>query len=121
MLDPSAVRAKIAAVPHWFHIIEVAPGVFTPGAYDCRVLFNMLDLPRDLSGRRVLDVGARDGYYSFELEKRGADVLAVDYIPANETGFATLKEIFGSKVNYLHANLLDLRPEQGRGRRPARV
>ena len=29
---------------------------------------------------RVLDIGARDGFFSFELERRGADVVAIDYI-----------------------------------------
>lgn len=37
-----------------------------------------LELSDDLSGKRVLDIGAWDGFYSFECEKRGAKVLAID-------------------------------------------
>jgi len=35
-------------------------------------------LPADLTGRRALDIGCNAGFYSFELARRGADVLAVD-------------------------------------------
>jgi tRNA (mo5U34)-methyltransferase len=35
-------------------------------------------LPADLSGARALDIGCNAGFYSFELARRGADVLAVD-------------------------------------------
>jgi len=36
-------------------------------------------MPADLTGKTVLDVGARDGYFSFEAERRGASrVLAID-------------------------------------------
>jgi hypothetical protein len=35
-------------------------------------------LPADLTGRRALDVGSFDGFSAFELERRGADVVAID-------------------------------------------
>jgi tRNA (mo5U34)-methyltransferase len=35
-------------------------------------------LPEDLRGARALDIGCNAGFYSFELARRGADVLAVD-------------------------------------------
>ena len=35
-------------------------------------------LPLDLNGARALDLGCNAGFYSFELARRGADVLAVD-------------------------------------------
>jgi tRNA (mo5U34)-methyltransferase len=35
-------------------------------------------LPADLRGARALDIGCNAGFYSFELARRGADVLAVD-------------------------------------------
>lgn len=39
---------------------------------------NTLALLPDVSGRRVLDAGCGSGYYSAELVKRGATVVAVD-------------------------------------------
>jgi tRNA (mo5U34)-methyltransferase len=38
-------------------------------------------LPEDLSGRRALDIGCNAGFYSFELARRGAEVLAIDLDP----------------------------------------
>ncbi|MDQ3849640.1 MAG: TIGR04290 family methyltransferase [Actinomycetota bacterium] len=35
-------------------------------------------LPDDLAGARALDVGCNAGFYSFELARRGADVVAID-------------------------------------------
>ncbi len=35
-------------------------------------------IPEDLHGARVLDIGTWDGWFSFEMEPRGAEVLAVD-------------------------------------------
>jgi len=35
-------------------------------------------IPQDLHGWRVLDVGCNAGFYSFELARRGASVLAID-------------------------------------------
>jgi tRNA (mo5U34)-methyltransferase len=35
-------------------------------------------LPADLSGARALDIGCNAGFYSFELARRGAEVLALD-------------------------------------------
>jgi hypothetical protein len=37
----------------------------------------------------VLDTGARDGFFSFECERRGvAEVLPIDYVPAEFTGLS---------------------------------
>jgi len=35
-------------------------------------------VPEDLHGARALDIGCNAGFYTFELARRGADVLAVD-------------------------------------------
>jgi tRNA (mo5U34)-methyltransferase len=71
-----------------------------------------LDLPDDLSGKRVLDIGARDGFFSFECERRGADeVIAIDYLDPSETGFPIARELVGSKVEMQQCNVYDLTPE----------
>jgi tRNA (mo5U34)-methyltransferase len=36
-------------------------------------------IPEDLDGSRALDIGCNAGFYSIELAKRGADVLAIDH------------------------------------------
>jgi tRNA (mo5U34)-methyltransferase len=105
-------RAMIAAYPRWYHRIEVRPGIITPGVNDSPHNLQMLQLPADCSGMRVLDIGARDGFFSFELERRGADVLAVDYMPAERTGFPIAAQLLGSRVVFRQANIYHLTPEE---------
>ncbi|MEO8036144.1 MAG: methyltransferase domain-containing protein [Acidobacteriota bacterium] len=105
------VRARIAAVPHWYHPIEVRPGIVTPGANEARSVLEMLDLPADCRGMRALDLGTRDGYFAFELERRGAEVVAVDYMAMTDSGFSVAAELLGSRVTYFQRNLYELTPE----------
>jgi len=102
------VRARIAAVPHWYHPIEVRPGVITPGTNDARTVLETLGLPADCRGMRALDLGTRDGFFAFELERRGAEVVAVDYVAMTDSGFAAAAELLGSRVTYLQRNLYEL-------------
>jgi SAM-dependent methyltransferase len=103
-------RELIAAYPRWYHRIEVRPGIVTPGTHDSPLQLRMLDLPGDCRGLRALDLGARDGFFSFELERRGAEVLAVDYMPAERTGFPIAARLLESRVPFHHANLYNLDP-----------
>jgi tRNA (mo5U34)-methyltransferase len=72
-----------------------------------------LDLPSDMSGLRVLDIGARDGFFSFECDGRGAmEVVAIDYVPAELTAFPVAREILGSRLNLLQKKCLQLDAKQ---------
>jgi SAM-dependent methyltransferase len=74
LLNPAEA---VAANPGWYHTIELAPGVVTPGRIDLRAIAAKV-LPPDLAGRRALDVGTFDGFWAFEMERRGAKVVAID-------------------------------------------
>ena len=106
------VHARIAAVPHWYHPIEVRPGIVTPGGNQAPLVLETLQLPADCRGMRVLDLGTRDGFFAFELERRGADVVAVDYMARTDSGFAVAAELLGSRVPYLQRNLYELTAEE---------
>jgi tRNA (mo5U34)-methyltransferase len=116
--DPTAsmtddqIRERIASVPHWYHQIEVRPGITTPGVNDSTRTLRRLDLPRRCHGLRVLDIGARDGFFSFELERRGAEIVAIDYIDPSASGFAVASELLGSEVQCDVCNVYDLAPER---------
>lgn len=71
------LQAKVAAAPYWYHRIELPGGVVTPGW--APISPASYGVPPRLDGQRVLDVGAWDGFWSFEALKRGArEVLAID-------------------------------------------
>ena len=101
-------RRLVESVEHWYHRMEVAPGVWTPGVNDSQLVLEALDLPDDLSGMRVLDIGTRDGFFAFECERRGAEVVAVDYLPPEQTGFPVARDLLGSAVEFVQGNVYDL-------------
>jgi tRNA (mo5U34)-methyltransferase len=63
----------------WYHSITLPDGIVTPGVNNTPVALARLDLPASFSGKSVLDIGAWDGFYSFEAARRGASrVVASD-------------------------------------------
>jgi tRNA (mo5U34)-methyltransferase len=86
-LRPAAddeLRERIEALGPWFHNINLA-GIWTApdhflGDYPA-VKFKRFapQLPRDLSGKSVLDIGCNAGFYAIEMKRRGAGrVLGID-------------------------------------------
>src|SRR6478752_5079558 len=69
-MDPESIRRGVASFPHWYHRIELPGGVVTPGHNPINA--PSYGIPDDLTGKRVLDVGAWDGFWTFEALKRGA-------------------------------------------------
>jgi tRNA (mo5U34)-methyltransferase len=113
-MSPDEIRRLIAEHGRWWHEIELAPGIVTPGDDSNRMKLPILDalgLPRDLRGKRALDIGTSDGYFAFELERRGATVVAIDFVPETYTGFATARTILGSQAEYRMDNVYNLTPE----------
>jgi SAM-dependent methyltransferase len=130
----AAARDAIARNPNWYHTLELAPGVVTPGRIDLRRVAAKL-LPEDLAGKRALDVGTFDGFWAFELEKRGAEVVAIDLdavsdaqLPPNNRqalersadqlevelglGFRLAAELIGSCARRVSCDVLKLSPER---------
>lgn len=63
----------------WYHTIELADGSTTAGYFDTRSAAEEVQWPANLQGGRCLDVGTFDGFWAFEMERRGAaEVVALD-------------------------------------------
>jgi tRNA (mo5U34)-methyltransferase len=79
-LDGAALRARVASI-EWYHSLELAENLTTPGWLDHRPIVGRVPLPRSLDGRRCLDVGTFNGFWAFEMERRGAaEVVAIDVL-----------------------------------------
>jgi tRNA (mo5U34)-methyltransferase len=92
-----------------YHTIELPDGSVLPGLQTTEHLrwrLGLFGLPEDLRGKRVLDIGAWDGWFSFECERRGAQVTAVDCVALNT--FLEARELLGSKVEYLTLDVGEL-------------
>ncbi len=101
-----------ASNSRWYHSIELAPGEVTPGHVDLRALAGRV-LPRSLAGRRALDVGTFDGFWAFELERRGAEVVATDVARLDAAQWPPLNRA------RLEASMREMELELGRGFRVA--
>ena len=97
-----------------YHKYECEPGLFTPGNFlevDPKRCLDELGVPQDLLGLRALDIGAWDGPFTFELERRGAQVTALDIQDPDITVFNAVKEIKHSSATYVRGGVYDARPE----------
>ena len=119
-----------AATASWYHTLELAPGHVTEGIFDLRPVVDRYGLPERMDGMRALDVGTWDGFWAFEMERRGATVVALDlddeadldWPPRRRpevfpetprgTGFRLAKEIFGSEVERVNLSIYDATPEE---------
>ena len=133
-LDAAATE-RISSID-WYHTIDVTPTVSTPGWFDLRHALPLIPFP-DVRGKRCLDVGTWDGFYAYEMERRGAaevvaldvaDLSSIDYPPAvraqpgfdprfpgqqpRQAGFHLLHELLDSKVTWVAGNIYDLDPAE---------
>jgi SAM-dependent methyltransferase len=97
-----------------YHKYEVEPGLFTPGQFlevNPKLCLDELGVHQSLVGLRALDIGALDGPFTFELERRGAQVTALDIQDPNLTVFNAVKEIKSSSANYVRGGVYEASPE----------
>jgi tRNA (mo5U34)-methyltransferase len=108
------IRRKVEAESYWFQRIEVLPGLFSPGWSDPVVeKLPFYGLPTDLTGKRVLDIGCAEGFFSFEAERRGArEVIAIDSSPDSVRRFNIVKDARQSNATAFLMNVYDLEPKR---------
>jgi tRNA (mo5U34)-methyltransferase len=127
------LKAEVERFPFWYHTLELGDGVETTAMFDHRPVLDRYPVPADLSGQRCLDVGTMDGFWAFEMERRGAasvtaidldDPNALDW-PASLRGgdttlddtkaerFALAKRALGSSVERVTMSVYDLGPDLG--------
>lgn len=97
----------------WYHSIELPDGEVIPGLQSIGQLQSRIarfPLPADLTGKRVLDIGAWDGWFSFEMERRGAEVVAVDSF--KQERFLLARELLQSRVEYRIEDICRLTPQK---------
>jgi tRNA (mo5U34)-methyltransferase len=114
----------------WYHTLELPDGQVTKGMFDLRHQMHHYGLPERMDGMRALDVGTWDGFWAFEMERRGADVIALDLDDERDldwpprrrpksfpesprgAGFRLAKELLGSKVERVNLSIYHATPEE---------
>ena len=105
-------RSALLSTKGWYHSIELPDGNVIQGMIGVEALKQRLaafPIPEDLRGRRVLDVGAASGWNAFEMERRGAEVVAVDCVEYDE--LRAVAELRGSRIDYRLLDVDELDPE----------
>jgi tRNA (mo5U34)-methyltransferase len=113
--DTGELRTAVAGVDLWYHVLDLGAGVETPGWFDARPVLPRLPFP-EVRGRRCLDIGTYDGFFAFEMERRGAaEVVATDIADHRSWDWPPHLRARGPETLALIAG-----PEKGRGFEVAR-
>jgi tRNA (mo5U34)-methyltransferase len=118
------------SLENWYHTIDLGDGLVSQGYWDHRTIVDCYGIPESLAGKTALDVGTADGFWAFELERRGADrVVAIDvethadfdWLPGRmpptapqhrmNANFEIAHARFNSSVEHRTCNVYDLSPE----------
>lgn len=95
----------------FYHIIKLTDDIYTPGipAFAPLLDFIIGNFSKiNFNGKRVLDIGCRDGLLSFEAEKRGAqEIIGIDN-NLSKPAVEFLIPYFNSKLRMYEMNLFDL-------------
>ncbi len=134
-LPPDELQRRLDEL-RWYHTIDVTPRVSTKGWFDLRHALDLIPFP-EVQGKRCLDIGTWDGFYAYELERRGAsevvaidvvDLTSLDYPPdvradptfdpslpgtqPRSAGFRLLHQLLDSKVQWRGGNIYDVDPDE---------
>lgn len=126
-----SLAARVADL-QWYHTFDLPGGVTTPGFYDHREIVHRLPIPEDLTGTRCVDLASADGFFAFEMARRGAtEVVSVDLADPGEgdwqgdpppdvrhatagrarKAFDLVRETTGLDVQRVDLSLYDLSPD----------
>ena len=104
------MREESSEAKQWYHTIDLGNGRITDGMYDHRPFLKYYGFPDSLEGKRVLDIGPGDGFFSFWFEKAGAkEVVAVDAY--ENPHLIEAKNILGSRIDYRIVDVYDVNPK----------
>jgi 2-polyprenyl-3-methyl-5-hydroxy-6-metoxy-1,4-benzoquinol methylase len=104
---------ELRAAKGWWHSFELPDGTTIDGVHPVPVLKQRLapfGIPEDLRGKRVLDIGTWDGWFAFEMERRGAAVVAIDNW--DNPRFRQIHDALNSRVEYRCMDMFDLTPDR---------
>ena len=103
---------RLRGVMGWWHSFELPDGTKIEGVSSLDIQKQRIEafpIPAALNGKRVLDIGTWDEWFAFELERRGADVVAVDCW--DNPRFREMHALLNSRVDYRRLDMYQLTPE----------
>lgn len=110
----SNMRARIEALGPWFHNMRLGSEWTAPdhplGDYPSAHWRHFENaIPRDLTGKTVLDLGCNAGFYSIEMKRRGAArVVAADFDERYLAQARLAAEANGAEIEFRQLSVYDV-------------
>ncbi len=108
------IMGKLKEVGPWAYDMKVTDKIrtkqITPGVIDPEKMWGHIksNIPEDLTGQTVLDIGCNCGFFSFEMKKRNAKkVVGIDFKPFIKQA-KLLSEIYGIDVDFREMSVYDI-------------
>jgi tRNA (mo5U34)-methyltransferase len=89
-----------------YHQLNLTEELRFDGEYDMRRYVGYYNLPADMSGLKVLDVGTASGYFALECARRGGNVVSIDI-----WDYSPLKDVIAHtdvSIKYVKKSIYDL-------------
>jgi tRNA (mo5U34)-methyltransferase len=133
--DPLPTRNDDPRLDNWYQTVDLGNGMQSRGYFiHTPELADSFGFPKSLAGKTCLDVATASGFWGFEMERRGAASVTaidvrnfgeIDILPAYratltpeqlgnndfQCQYLTAHTLRKSKVNYRHANVYTMTPE----------
>lgn len=114
----SELRRRIQQLQPWYHNFNLG-GVLTNPAHpeypESRWRLIEPHIPRDLTGKTVLDLGCNAGYFSIQMRKRGASVMGVDVTPWSIQQAKFVAKYYDLEIQYKVENIYEFLLKNRRG------
>ncbi len=113
-MTPDDIRERATALGPWFHNlnlggVQTAPQHFLGDFPNVKWQSFASEVPADLSGKSVLDIGCNGGFYSMEMKRRGADrVLGIDFDADYLAQARFAAEVEGLDIDFREMSVYDV-------------
>jgi tRNA (mo5U34)-methyltransferase len=113
-MSTSDIERRVRELGNWFQNlnlrgVQTAPQHFLGDYPNCKFQHFSQAIPRDLTGKTVLDIGCNAGFYSIEMKRRGAArVVGVDVDEDYLAQARFAAEVSGAEIEFRKLSIYDI-------------
>jgi tRNA (mo5U34)-methyltransferase len=107
-LSTAEIEERVEKFSAWYHNIDLLGVQTNPSNPDYPASrWRLIEphVPRDLTGKTVLDLGCNAGYFALQMRRRGARVVGVDWFPEAIEQARFVAEVLELEIDYRLENI----------------